>query len=449
MQKPAFLPAVFPGTAVALTRAVRKAMPGKYILSVLVFLNLPAPLAFAQEDAFTGSEVLHADALVSAVLDGNPLLPAAQSAWEAAVAEIAQAGALDDPMLSTMAAPRSLGQYGMDVGVGIEFSQRLPWPGKRGLREEIARVEARGIEQRIPGTQLDLIALAKEAFANWYLIHAGLRVNAANRQLWLEVREIAEINYANGTGSQQDVLQADLEYQMLGHRQVVLQRQQAEVQAQLNRLLNRSATAALPPPAPLSEPSALQSLPELRSLALLQRTELEAAEAELEADSARVELAKREFYPDFELSTAYNSMWGDTAMRWAVGVGINIPLGRAKRRAAVSGALAGEMESSWRLQDLALQVREEVEQAHARVEESHHLLVLHEEQLLPLARANLDAARTAYQARTGALESLLRAERSLFETELNFETARAEYYRNMASIERAVGGWNPPLGGVR
>ena len=93
--------------------------------------------------------------------------------------------------------------------------------------------------------------------------------------------------------------------------------------------------------------------------------------------------------------------------------------------------------------------REEVEQAHARVEESHHLLALHEDQLLPLARANLDAARTAYQTRTGSLESLLRAERSLYETELNFEKVRAEYYRNMASLERAVGGWDHSTAAVR
>ena len=449
MQKIACLSAVLSATAAVGTHAIRKGIRGKYFLGVLVSLNLLPALAIAQADPFAGSEVLHADALVSAVLDDNPLLPAAQSAWEAAESGIAQAGAFDDPMLSTIAAPKSLGQYGMDPGVGIEFSQRLPWPGKRGLREEIARVEARAVEQMIPNTRLALIVLAKEGFADWYLVHAGLRVNEANRQLWREVKEIAEINYANGMGSQQDVLQADLEYQMLGQREVVLQRQQAEVQAQLNRLLNRSANKALLPPAPLSEPSDLQSLPELRALALLQRTELEAAEAELEADSVRVKLAQREFYPDFELSTAYSSMWSDTTMRWTVGVGINIPLGRAKRRAAVSGALAKETESNWRLQYLALQVREEVEQAHARVEESHHLLALHEDQLLPLARANLDAARTAYQTRTGSLESLLRAERSLYETELNFEKVRAEYYRNMASLERAVGGWDHSTAAVR
>ena len=142
-------------------------------------------------------------------------------------------------------------------------------------------------------------------------------------------------------------------------------------------------------------------------------------------------------------------MWAVHDMRGTVGIGINTPLDRGKRRAAATGARAEEMQSRWRLQDLSLQIVKEVEQAHARVSESLHLLTLSTDQLLPLARANLEAARTAYRARTGTLESLLRAERSLFETELNYETARADYYRSMAALERAVGGWSSADAGGR
>ncbi|HEX7122668.1 MAG TPA: TolC family protein, partial [Gemmatimonadaceae bacterium] len=226
-------------------------------------------------------ELLRPDALVDAVLDDNPSLRAAQSAARAAEARIEPSGALDDPMLSMMAAPRTFGHSAMGTGVGIELSQRLPWPGKRDLKETIAELEARAVNQSIANTRLDLVLLAKDAFAEWYLVHASLEVNEANRELWREIRQIAEINYANGTGGKQEVLQADMEYQTLDHRQVVLERQRAEVLAQLNRLLNRQPGATLPPPAPLGEPSAVQPLIELRALALDHRAELDAAEAEL------------------------------------------------------------------------------------------------------------------------------------------------------------------------
>lgn len=416
------------------------------IAVLLVWLSLLSGFAGAQADPLSRATALQPDALVDAVLEANPSLAAARAAARAARVRIGPAGALDDPMLTTMAAPRSFGASA--TGYGIELSQRLPWPGKRDLREQIAKLEARAVTQSIANTRLDLVQLAREAFADWYLVHAQLEVNRANRELWREVREIAEINYANGTGGKPDVLQADMEYQMLDHRQVVLERRRAEVLAMLNRLSNREPGATLPPPAPLGEPPALQPLGELRKLALARRTELDAAEAELGADGARVELAERALYPDFQVSTGYNRMWAEEEMRWTVGVGINIPLDRGKRRAITAGARAEEMESRWRLQDLSLQIVQEVEQAHARVAESRHLLRLTEERLLPLARANLEAARTAYRSRTGSLESLLRAQRGLFETELNHETARADYFRSMAALERAVGGWDGSVAGV-
>lgn len=397
--------------------------------------------ARAQDTGLAEAERLYPDALVDAVLESNPAVPAAHAAARAARSRIEPAGALDDPMLSTMAAPLTVGSSTSGTGLAVELSQRLPWPGKRRLQEKIAAFEARAVTQSIENARLDLVQLAKEAFADWHLVHAALEINDANRRIWERVRETAEIQYANGTGGKQDILQAEMEYQMLDHRRVALERQRVEVSAELRRLLNSDPDGRLPPPAPLAGPSRLEPLSELRELALTRRAELEAAEAAVEADRARVALAERDFYPDLRVSTGYNRMWADDDMRWTVGIGIDIPLDRGKRRAVAAGARAEAMQSRWRREDLSLRVVREVEQAYARVVESRHMLELSQDQLLPLARENLEAAQTAYRARTGTLESLLRAERSLVRSELDYETARADYYRGMAALERAVGGW--------
>ncbi len=162
----------------------------RLVAAALFSLSFVPAFVWAQIDPLASAKTLRPEALVDAVLQDNPLLSAAQWAWQAAESEIAPAGALDDPMLSTMVAPRTFGKAEMDPGVGIELSQRLPWPGKRGLREKIARFEARAIKQSIPNTRLDLTELAKAAFADWYLVHAALQVNEANRKLWQDVREI-------------------------------------------------------------------------------------------------------------------------------------------------------------------------------------------------------------------------------------------------------------------
>lgn len=147
----------------------------------LSLTGMGSPGLAAEADDLANLETITANRLVEAVLAQNPLLPAMESAWESAQDRIEPAGALDDPMLSSTLAPETLTDPGVDDGFNIQLSQRLPWPGKRGLRREAASHEAAAARQGIRTTRLDLIAEAKSAFADWYLVHAALRIN---RHYW-------------------------------------------------------------------------------------------------------------------------------------------------------------------------------------------------------------------------------------------------------------------------
>src|SRR5213075_1693577 len=59
--------------------------------------------------ARTDSSALDADAVIRRVLEQNPTIAAARSAWTESGARARQSGALEDPMLDFMVAPRSLG----------------------------------------------------------------------------------------------------------------------------------------------------------------------------------------------------------------------------------------------------------------------------------------------------------------------------------------------------
>lgn len=405
----------------------------------LSLTGMGSPALATEADDLAGLETMTAEHLVETVLAQNPLLPAKESAWEAARERIEPAGSLDDPMLSATLAPETLTDSDVDDGFNIQLSQRLPWPGKRGLRRKAARHEAAAARQGIQTTRLDLMAEAKSAFADWYLVHAALRINAANQALWREFRTLAESLYATGRGTRQDILQAEVEHELLEQRKIVLERQRREVRARLNRLLNRKPDASIPPPDDPPGPRPLPDLNDLYLAALEKRSERRALQAGIEAGQARVELAEREFYPDFQVMTGYNSLWDATEKRWTVGVAVNIPLDRSKRRAAESSARAQRMETRWRLEDLEAAILAAVEQSYARVEEGRQVLALYQERLLPLAQESLETARLDYQAGTGDFLTLLNTERKLFLTRLNYEQSRADHYRNLAQLERAVG----------
>ncbi|MGH8534838.1 MAG: TolC family protein, partial [Gammaproteobacteria bacterium] len=185
---------------------------------------------------------------------------------------------------------------------------------------------------------LKLIAAAKDSFADWYYVHGAISVNRANQRLLKEFHALAELRYGTGGGSKQDALRAEVESNMLEHRAIVLDRERREALARLNTLLNRVPDQALPPPADLPEPEALPSAEALRRRALARRPELLALGARMAAQGARIDLARRDFYPDFDVSARYDTFWDRDEQRLALGLSVNVPLDQTKRQAALDEA---------------------------------------------------------------------------------------------------------------
>ena len=84
--------------------------------------------------------------VVTEALQNNPEIQAARMEREAAQHRVAPAGALDDPMLEAgfiNLPTNSLRFDREDMTMKmIGLSQRLPYPGKRGLRQDVATKDA-------------------------------------------------------------------------------------------------------------------------------------------------------------------------------------------------------------------------------------------------------------------------------------------------------------------
>jgi len=415
----------------------RRSLTGVAMILLVSFGNT-AVLA-ADDNLFDKNRHLTSEQLVEAVSSNNPTLPALQAAWQAAQSRIEPAAALDDPVLSYTAAPRTAGEDNLDFGQKLELSQKLPCPGKRRLRGESAQHEAEAAREDIDTVRLKLAAASRSLFADWYFIHEAVRINRVNQDLLQEFRRIAETQYSTGRASKQDALRADVEFNLLKHRDIVLERERREILARVNTLLNRTPDAPLPPPASVAMPGALPDVATLRARALAARPELKALAAQIEALKTKTDLARREFYPDFNVRAGYNSLWDRDEKRLSVGVAINLPLDQSKRRAAEDEARARSKRAEWTLSDQAAEVAGEVQRAYDRVAESRHVLALYRDRLLPLAEENLDAAKTDYQSGHGDFLTLVTTEKNLHQTQLQAEQALADLHRRLAELQRAVG----------
>jgi outer membrane protein TolC len=405
-----------------------------------------AASAAAAPDPFAGAAALERAALVRAVLERNPSIAAARHAWRAALERAPQEAALDDPMLGFGVAPRSFDSDELDPGMRVDLSQRFPFPGKLALRGEAAAAEAEAASRDFEAVRLRLAAMASRLYDEYYLAARSQAINAEHVSLLRELQQVATARYEVGEAARQDPIQAEVEYSHALHREVVLRTRVRVVGEQIAALLHLAPDASLPPPPrELSLPpddGAAAALLEAQGTgeeALALRPDLAAASARVRAGEARVDLARREFLPDFTVQAAYDRIWQEEELQPFVGVAVELPLQIARRRAALAQARA-ELAQSESLRDALLDgARLAVRSAALRESESRHVLHLIETHQLPAARDQVEAARSGFETGRSEFFGVIEAERTLLRVELDLEESRAELCRRRAELERARG----------
>ena len=396
-----------------------------------------------QYDSFTAGD------LIAWVWERNPGVGELEAALSVAVERIDPAGSLDDPTFSYAFAPRTFGYEGQGLNQNIQLSQSIPWPGTLAARRASAEQQARVARRDIEVLRLDLAAIAQSAYAEWYYVQRSLAIHERTHGLLDELRSVAEARYAVGKALQQDVLQAEVELAQLERHLLELTRIQSSLLAQINALLNRDPASPLPDVAQLNLPTTIPLLADLERTTTDGHPVLERLDAELAARSADVTVAEKAFWPDLRFTAGYNSLWDDADKRPIVGISINVPLNRSKRRSTLSSAQAEAHRVRWQRVNASANLLSEVAQAHAAVRESLDAVALYESSLLPLAQEYFAAARADYESGTGSFLAVITAEQQQLETEEALERSRADLLRRLAELDRASGTTLYTLSGAR
>ena len=400
----------------------------------------------AGDNPFGSQPELQLPALIGQVLDRNRTVEAMRAAWMAAAQRYPQAIAFDDPVFTSMLAPASLNSGiatlpGNSAGYLVGGAQKLPWFGKRQLRGEVARSESRAAQMDLQDTRLQIVEAAGVAYFDYFLARQRLALNVENTGKLRQFREIARSKYVAESAPQQDMLQADVELAELARQRIELERRERIAIAQINTLLHRLPDAYLPaPPGELAAPPLTVSASQLRERAVVLRPDLAALAAALRAEQARLQLAYKDFFPDFELFGRYDNFWSQASLRGQVGLNMNVPVYRDKRQAALR-------EAQWRLSRRRAEyeqriddVNQQVQIAYERFDESQQTLGLYVNQILPAAQLNVQSAFAAYESSGGDFLRLVAAQRQLIALQERYQEATADYHRRRIELERVVGG---------
>ena len=416
---------------------------------VLIVVGLLPRLVWAQQPAApdTITQTLTLPALLAEVRASNLALEAARLEAGALATRSRQVSALPDPSLGVTYQPRPILTARGYQRSQWRLQQQVPFPGKLRLRGEIADLGAKASSLKADVLAHELMLRAKRMFFKLYRIQEQTQLIQAFQERLEGFEEVAATRYEVGSGAQQAVLKAQLEKNRLAQRLLNLSETRRTAALALAELLNRpNAEALTAGQVHLERPDVQIAAAEAKAVALARRAEADVLQTQIEQAGAQVDLAQKQFWPDFTLSASYfdigaggpmPSMTGRDAL--ALNVGIEIPLWRGKLQANLEEARLRRRKAQARYEDLQVQIKTQVSDLINQIRTERRTLTLYEETLIPQAEVALESSLSAYTTGQTDFLNLLDSERTLFSLQMSYEEAVKRYLDATAALERALG----------
>ncbi|WP_036249915.1 TolC family protein [Methylobacter sp. BBA5.1] len=396
-------------------------------------------------------EPLTPERAVGIALEDNPGLAEIKARAEAMAAIPSQEGSLPDPTVS-------FGALWLPVASGLNLhkddftmmevgiSQAVPFPGKLALKEKAAVFEAEAIAETAEEARLQLV---REVTLQWWqllFIHRSLLIIDDAEHLLKQLAEIADSQYRVGKGLQQDVLSALLEQTKLAKEKAQHIGMHRAAMARLNALLNRPADHGIRLPDEVAT-----ELPDIRSAGDLQKQSeqsrplLAERKKAIDAAQTRLELAKKDYYPDFTVGTAYsfrqNNPNGQSRSDFAsFQIAVTLPIYTDRKQAkAVDQRQSELLKERYALNDAERKIQTEINASLALYQGSREQFELLKNSALPLAEQTITAAVAAYQVGKTDFQSVIRAENAWFDYRNQYWQTLAEAHQALAQLAAAVG----------
>ena len=344
-----------------------------------------------------------------------------------------------------------VGTGGFDVGFEIDFWGRF----RRGTEAARAAFLATQEARRVVVT-----TLVSDVASTYFFLRALdlerdiARQTLASRQ---EALRLVKMRASGGVAALIDV-----------HQSEILVAQAAEVITDADRAIEQTENAlsvllgktpeAMPRGRPVGEQFAAPPAPPGVPSALLERRpDIQQAEAELHAATARIGVAKADYFPRVFLSGAAaaggisldGSTFGPQGL-FAIGPSITLPIFNAGRTGAgVDAARARAEEAVARYRQTILQAFREVADGLVEYRKRQEFRV-QQEALVIASRDTTRLANIRYRGGVSSYLEVLDSERQLFDSELGLVRSRRDEVLAVVRIYKALGGgWQESDGHAR
>jgi outer membrane protein TolC len=374
----------------------------------------------------------------------NPQIAASFHAWQASRNVPKQVSALPETQLSvqqfSVGSPRPFAGYSNSdfAYIGFGASQDIPYPGKRQLRAQVAEHEAASMEARTDSVRRTVVGNLKMVYFRLAYIQQTLGVLQRSDELLNQVQEASEARYRVGQGNQQDVLKAQLQHTKILQEIAHHHQEEGLLEAQIKQVLGRPQESA----DIVAETLTIRRLPysaaELLQKAREQNPDVHSKQASIRQQETQVELAHKNFRPDFNVQYTYEHTGSQTRDYYMATFGIRLP-NRGRQKAELAEAQENQERARQELDAESQSVLSEVQQQFVRAKTSEDRLKIYSDGLVPQSEATFRSALSAYQSNKQDFESMLSGFLDVLNLDLEYRNELVEHESALAELERLTG----------
>jgi outer membrane protein TolC len=370
----------------------------------------------------------------------NAGLKSSYQQWQAAVEEVPQAKAMPDPQMQYGYYTR---QSDMQMNQMISVMQMFPWFGKIDAMTESAIKTASAEHQKYQAARLALFKEVKDGFYEYAYLARATDIAKENLELLRHFEEVARTKHLTMETGHPDVIRAQVEIAKM-----------EDVLRGLNQLREPTVSrlrTALTLPAdtnllwPRAEEFNVAELEYERLVNLLSRKNPELAGLNFEAMAAksRIELAKKNFYPDIGVGVEWTEFERSGGMSGRDSVAlmfqINLPLWRDSYSAGERQAQAMAASIEQQRIDTENTLLTKTAQAYYEYRDSVRKIRLYRDTLIPKGKELLQASEAAYRGGTIDFLSLIDAQRMLLDYHLSYQRSLVDNRQKLAELEMLTG----------
>jgi len=433
---------IFPwgGRRSGLSRTAASPPGGSFIPFLVCMIFLMAVPVFAAE------ETLKLPDLIREALKNNPEIHVAEARANASNHKIPQATSLADPMMmmgyenegtdSLYTFNRETKGMPADSRWMFSLSQMFPYPGKLALKGEMATRDAESLKAMADATKLATEVRVKELYHDLLLAYTNIDLLTDQTALFSRMEDAALARYAAGMAPQQEVLMAQTEKYMLLEREEMEKQKIQSLKAMLNASVGRDALSPLGRPEKLQNTINNYRLDELIKMSYDRYPMIKSREKMANAAEAKVQMAKKEYYPDVTVGASYfarSSLFPDM---WNLTATINIPIFyKTKQREGVLEAEVSLLGARNDVEAAKLMASSALRDNYAMLKTAENLMALYREGLIPKAYQDFESALAGYV--TGKVEAITAITRlkSLIDYEFLYWKQFADRQKAAARLE--------------